>query len=51
MVLPDAVQKWNVCIQQAKKKHNIKSTWGYLSGPALKDAQKCYCALSFIKSK
>jgi len=48
---PDIVQKWNVCVQQAKKKHNIKTTWGYLPAAALKDAQRCYFAMSFIKSK
>ena len=51
MPLPETVQKWNLCVKQSKKKHAIKSTWGYLSGTALKDAQKCYCALSFIKTK
>jgi hypothetical protein len=51
MVLPETIQKWNLCIEQAKKKHGINRTWGYLSGAALKDAQKCYCAMSFIRVK
>ena len=51
MVLPETIKKWNTCVQQAKKKHSIKTTWGYLPPGALKDAQKCYCAMSFIKNK
>jgi hypothetical protein len=51
MVLPVTVKKWNVCVEQAKQRLNIKGSWGYLSGAALKDAQKCYCAMSFIKNK
>jgi hypothetical protein len=49
MALPETVEKWNTCVQQAKKKHNIKTTWGYLGKAALKDAQRCYCAMSFLR--
>jgi hypothetical protein len=51
MVLPETVGKWIMCVQQAKKKHGVKTTWGYIPPAALKDAQKCYCAMSFIKAK
>lgn len=49
MVLPETIKKWNTCVKQAKKKHAVHTTWGYVSGAVLKDAQKCYCAMSFLK--
>jgi hypothetical protein len=51
MQLPDTIKQWNKCVKHAKKKHESKATWGFIPGRVLKDAQKCYCAMSFLGAK
>ena len=51
MTVPSAIKEWSVCVQQAKKASLTKqSTYGFVSGKLLKDAQKCFCAKSFIRN-
>jgi len=51
MVVPDEIKKWNLCVQQAKAKHHISTKFGFVDRRVIKDARKCYCAMSFIKTK
>lgn len=52
MAIPTIIKQWNECVQQAKKNSPSKQpVYGFISGKVLKDAQKCYCATSFIKKK
>jgi hypothetical protein len=51
-MIPESIKEWNVCVQQAKKFNpNSKSSYGFVSGKVLKDARRCYCAMSFLKKK
>ena len=47
MPLPDAIKIWNTSVSQAKEKH-MKTGYGFISGNVLRDAQKCYCAMTYI---
>ncbi len=43
--LPDNLKTWVKCVQQAKAKNSKSSSYGFIQGKVLKDAQKCYCAM------
>ena len=43
----DSLKPWVKCVQQAKVANGkSKDSYGFVQGQVLKDARRCYCALT-----
>ena len=43
----ESLKPWTKCVQQAKAANGkSKDSYGFVQGKVLKDARRCYCALT-----